>query len=134
MSRLIIVIIVLFNWIVDGKAIKILGNFSLILNEATWNECIFLDQNVQCDPKQIHVFFHFDKPFDGVIYAKGFHSKEKCKIFGQKKNKLSISLLLNVNSEEEPYCGVKLNKVWQYSNMSRQSPALIYNCWADLAT
>ncbi len=70
-----------------------------------------LAQSVQCDPTQIHVFFDFDQPFNGMIYAEDFFRKPSCKVYGSSSKKVSISLPLNIDSAREPFCGVRLDKV-----------------------
>jgi hypothetical protein len=92
-----------------GMAITLTG---AIASVARFYRSFFLsDQGVQCDPRQMHVFFDFAEPFIGVVYAKNHHNDESCRVYGTGARKLSLSVLLNIDPSRKPFCGVQLNKV-----------------------
>ena len=54
------------------------------------------------------MFFEFEKPFSGTIFAKGHFASNDCKIQGNGSKAYTLVLPINTDKEAERYCGVRL--------------------------
>lgn len=57
--------------------------WSVVMERVFEVKCSCADESVQCDPQMMHVFFEFDQPFRGAIYAEGHHDDPRCRIYGE---------------------------------------------------
>uniref|UniRef100_A0A914UT13 ZP domain-containing protein n=1 Tax=Plectus sambesii TaxID=2011161 RepID=A0A914UT13_9BILA len=95
----------------DCKMHLLLTIVSLFVALSSSSLAILLtDQGVQCDPRQMHVFFDFADPFYGVVFVKGHQNDDTCRVYGTGDRRLSLSVILNIDPTRKPYCGVQLNK------------------------